>query len=121
MRIAVSADGDRLESIVEGRFGRAQFFVIADDVTGRWEVMSNAENCAAGQGAGIATSRALADAGVEAVITGNVGPKALQTLCAAGIQPYAFENGIVGDAIAAFKDGRLKRISLATAAAHRAR
>ena len=49
----------------------------------------------------------IADKGIQAVITGNIGPKAYQVLSAAGIQMLTGVVGKIRDAIEAYKSGRL--------------
>lgn len=117
MKFAVSAEKAEMAARVEQRFGRAQWFVIVDDRTGQWEELYNVVNASAQQGAGIATARALTERNVEAVVTGHVGPKAAEALSAAGIEVCTFTGGLVSDAIAAFKNGRLKPVRSRSAAA----
>ncbi len=111
MKIAVSALGDTLEGSLDPRFGRAQYFIITDlgqadiDVT----VINNAASLPAG-GAGIATAQLLADNDVKAVITGNVGPNAMNVLKAAGFEIYKGTAATVGENIEKFKQGSLEKI-----------
>ena len=49
--------------------------------------------------------------GAEAVITGNVGPKAAKALWAGNVKIYRLTWGTVRDAIEQFKAGRLEEIS----------
>ncbi|HHX77864.1 MAG TPA: dinitrogenase iron-molybdenum cofactor biosynthesis protein, partial [Firmicutes bacterium] len=95
MKIAVSAMGDTLESSLDPRFGRAQYFIIVEpEQAGNAAVINNTSLPAGG--AGIATAQLLADKGVEAVITGNVGPNAMKVLKAAGIDIYRGTTATVG-------------------------
>lgn len=87
MKIAVTAQGNKLESAIDPRFGRCQFFVITDSERAGFEAIPN-DNSNASGGAGIATAQKLVDLGVEAVITGNVGPNAMRVLQGAGIKVY---------------------------------
>ena len=85
MKIAISATGSTLDAEVDPRFGRCQYFIIADPQTMEFEVVDNSSAMAAG-GAGISAAQMIADKGVEAVLTGNCGPNAYQVLSAAGIR-----------------------------------
>lgn len=105
MKIAVSSSGKTLESKVDERFGRAPFFLIIED--GLSEIIEN-PNLSAEGGAGIQTAQMLADKGVEAVIAGSFGPKAYQTLDAAGIRMYSGSGMTVSEALELLKTNKLK-------------
>jgi predicted Fe-Mo cluster-binding NifX family protein len=107
MKVAVTAQGPELSSAVDPRFGRAACFVVVDTETGEASAVNNAQNLQAAQGAGIQAGRTVAELGVQAVITGHVGPKAFATLSAAGIAVHAGADGTVAQAIEQFKAGHL--------------
>ena len=88
MKIAVTAQDKELSSEIDLRFGRAKWLIVMDTETGNFEAHSNDVNLNAVQGAGIQTGRNIANLGVEAVITGNVGPNAFKTLSAAGLKIF---------------------------------
>lgn len=108
MKIAVTSQGPDMDAAVDPRFGRAKCFIVVDTETGESAVHDNAQNLNAAQGAGIQAGRNVADLGVEAVVTGHVGPKAFTTLRAAGIRVYAGASGTVAEAVQQFKAGRLE-------------
>jgi len=85
-KIAVTASGPTLDSAVDSRFGRAAGFLIVDPSTGDFQYLSNAEAGAQPSGAGIQAVQTIARAGATVLLTGRVGPKALQALQAAGIE-----------------------------------
>lgn len=107
MRVAVSATGSSLDAEVDPRFGRCQYFVIADPDTMEFETLENPNVMAAG-GAGVSTAQMVANIGVQVVLTGNCGPNAYQTLSAAGVQVITGVFGRVRDAIEGYKAGRLQ-------------
>lgn len=119
MRVAVTAQGADLESAMDPRFGRCRNFVIvdSDSDTDKFEAFSN-ESVTASGGAGAQSTQFLANKGVGAVITGNVGPNAARALEAAGIKVYAAASGTVRDALRAYKAGKLSPISGATVDSH---
>lgn len=86
MKIAISCQGNTLESPVDPRFGRAQGFLVYDLDTNNFEYANNDQNLNIAQGAGIQTAQNVAKTGAKAVITGNVGPKAFSAL-SQGILP----------------------------------
>jgi len=107
MKIAVSATAPSLDAEVEPRFGRCQYFIIVDPQSMEFEALDNSNAMASG-GAGISTGQMIASKGVEAVLTGNCGPNAYQTLSAAGVQIITGVSGRIRDAIEAFKAGRFQ-------------
>jgi len=107
MKIAISCQGNTLESTVDPRFGRAQGFLVYDLDTDNFEYANNDQNLNIAQGAGIQTAQNVAKTGAQAVITGNVGPKAFSALSQGNIAMYLYTNGTVAEAIAAFKNGDL--------------
>lgn len=105
MKFAVSSTGKTLDSKVDPRFGRAPFFVIVDSDKG--EIISVLDNSAAinaAHGAGINAAAKVAEAGVDAVLTGRVGPKAWAVLEQAGIKVVSDASGTVASAVKAQKN-----------------
>ncbi|MBT4483898.1 MAG: NifB/NifX family molybdenum-iron cluster-binding protein [Candidatus Latescibacteria bacterium] len=118
MKIAASSQGKELSSMVDPRFGRAQYFIVVDTETGEYTSHSNEMNLNAMQGAGIQSAKNVSDFGVQAVISGNMGPNAFATLQAAGIDVYVKASGTVRDAVDAFKEGKLEKIDKANVGGH---
>lgn len=85
MKIAVSSSGKDLDSQVDPRFGRCAYFVIVETDSMSFESFDN-ENIALGGGAGIQSAQFVASKGAGAVITGNCGPNAVQTLSASRVK-----------------------------------
>jgi len=117
MRIAVTSSGTDLKAQVDPRFGRCLNFVIVDPETGEFEAIAN-EAVAAPGGAGIEAAQTLASNNVDKVVTGNVGPNAIRSLQAAGIEVYTGASGTVEDAVNAYKEGKLETAEGATVRAH---
>jgi predicted Fe-Mo cluster-binding NifX family protein len=107
MKIAVSSTGPTLDSAIDARFGRAEMFLIIDDATDDFSIVGNKQNMDAAQGAGIQAARLVSDSGAELVITGHCGPKAFQTLRAAGIEIIVGVQGMVQEALDKYKAGQL--------------
>ena len=93
MKLAITAQGPEPDSPVDLRFGRARYFRIVDTETGQQTAVDNAKGVKAVQGAGISAAQTLARLGVQAVLTGHVGPKAWSALQAANIHVYSVERG----------------------------
>jgi predicted Fe-Mo cluster-binding NifX family protein len=118
MKIAITAQGKELSSEIDLRFGRAKWLIVVDTETGDFQAHDNAVNLNAAQGAGIQTGRNVANLGVDAVITGNVGPNAFKTLNTAGVKMLLAEKQSVQDAIDSFKAGKLKEVDQANVEGH---
>lgn len=118
LKVAVSARGQNLESMIDPRFGRCGWFVVADTVTGEYRAVSNEQNLNAAQGAGIQAANNASRQGVEAVITGHCGPKAFRTLSAAGIKVFSGAEGTVAEALGKLKNGELKEAEGADVEGH---
>jgi predicted Fe-Mo cluster-binding NifX family protein len=117
MKICITAQGDNLESQVDPRFGRCAYFIIDDTETSDFEAIDN-ENTRSGGGAGIQSGQFMSEKEVKAVLTGNVGPNAFQTLKAAGVDIITGVAGKVSDAIDKYKKGKYTPISSATVESH---
>jgi predicted Fe-Mo cluster-binding NifX family protein len=105
-RIAISSEGPTLGDALDPRFGRAAGFIIVDPQTLEHRYVENGAAQAMSQGAGIQAAETVANAGVTAVLTGFVGPKAFMALSAAGIDvAQNLENVTVKQAIDRFNAG----------------
>ncbi len=118
MKIAITSEGETLDSQLDRRFGRARGFVLHDTESGETSYIGNIQNLNAMQGAGIQSSKTIIDAGAEVLITGNVGPKAFATLHSAGIDIYIGAEGTVQDGIDAYKSGKLEKAESANVEGH---
>jgi len=116
----VTAQGTNLLSEVDRSFGRARWFVVIDVDQETHAAHSNKQNLDAAQGAGIQAARNVVDLGVEAVLTGNVGPKAFRTLMAASIKIFVFDKSVttVSDALSEWKSNHLQEVNDATIESH---
>lgn len=118
MKIAVTAQNKELSSEIDLRFGRAQWLIVVDTESGDFQAHDNEVNLNAAQGAGIQTGQNIANLGVEAVVTGNVGPNAFRTLKAANVKIFLAEKQTVAEAIESFKAGKLKEVNQANVEGH---
>jgi len=118
MKIAVTAQGKEISSEIDLRFGRAKWLIVINTETDDFQTHDNVVNLNAVQGAGIQTGQNIANLGVEAVITGNVGPNAFKTLNAAKVKIFLAERQTVQEAIDLFKAGKLKEVGQANVEGH---
>ncbi len=115
MKIAISSTGKELDSTIDFRFGRCAYFIIIDidkkkkkfDLV---KAIAN-PNVAVGGGAGVSAAQLVANEGAEAVITGNIGPRAHDVFQQLNIKAYRAE-GTVEGAVKLFMDGKLEAISV---------
>ena len=117
MKIAVTSKSNNLKSEIDPRFGRCSYFIIVDVETMSFDSISNKSSMAS-SGAGIQAAQTIAKAGVEAVITGNMGPNAFQTLSAAGITVFTVANGTIKKTIEKYKKGELEKLETASVGNH---
>ncbi len=117
MKIAITSSGDNLDSQMDPRFGRCQYFMIVDPDTMDFEAMQN-ESAMASGGAGIQAAQTIVNVGINAVITGNVGPNAFEVLSAAGIETMTGASGTVRHALELYKSGSLQSAAGATVSSH---
>ena len=110
MKICITSSGNTEKSILDSRFGRCSYFFLVDLESGKQTLIPN-ESVISGGGAGISSGQLMVEKGVEAIITGNIGPNAMNVLKAAGINIYRGKNESVEDNIEYFKADKLEKIN----------
>ena len=112
MKIAATCQNGGLDDIITPQFGRASVFTIVE-FDGEIKSTEIVKNPAADlpSGAGITAAQLLIDKGVKVLLTGNVGPKAMDALRAANIEIYRADGMKVEDAIRKFAEGKLEKIT----------
>jgi len=118
MKLAITAAGDDLQAPLDPRFGRAARFILYDTETKEFDVVDNAQNLNAPQGAGVQSAETVSRLGAECLLTGHCGPKAFRTLTAAGIRIYTGLSGSVADAIHRYESGQLEAAADADVEGH---
>jgi predicted Fe-Mo cluster-binding NifX family protein len=106
MKIAITSKGPDVDSEIDPRFGRCQYFVIVETDDMGFKAFEN-DNAALSGSAGIQSASFVASRGVKAVLTGNCGPKASQVLSAAGIEIFTGQEGGILAALERYKKGDL--------------
>ena len=112
MKIAISSISENIEGNASDVFGRCPYFIIAeikDNKIEKTEAIKN-KNIDQMSSAGISTAQLMAEKNINIIITGNVGPRALDVLNQFNIEIY-FGKGTVKDILQEFIDGKLKKIN----------
>jgi predicted Fe-Mo cluster-binding NifX family protein len=110
MKVAVSSTGKTIESNVDKVFARCPYFIIADVSPNEeiivWNFVKNLSAQRMG-GAGISAAQEVVEKDVKIVITGNVGPRALQVLKQFKIKIYIGKGKII-DVLNELSKGKLE-------------
>ena len=110
MRVCIPTMDDRgREGMPSDHFGSAPFFTFVDTETGEYEPVRN------GGSSHVHGScqplKFLGTRPVDAVIVRGLGRRAFSRLADAGVEVFVTLEANAGETIAAFKDGRLKRLT----------
>jgi len=115
MKICITSTGQDLDATVDQTFGRARYFLFVDSETQETKAIQNAPGA---HGAGVQAAQLLDQHGASVLITGNVGPNALQGLRAAGIAIYTGASGTGKTALEDYEAGRLNTTDTPTRPGH---
>jgi predicted Fe-Mo cluster-binding NifX family protein len=91
MATAITSTEDSLNAQFDLRFGRAAWFCVLDEATGKHSFVANEAVNAPG-GAGTKAAEKMVELGVTKVISGDFGPKAKDLLDKFNIQMVVLEN-----------------------------
>ena len=108
VKIAVCCKGKNVKAQVSEVFGRSPFFAIAEVKNGKTESVKFLDNAAAQQkgATGVSAAQAVAEEGVESVVAGNFGPRALEVFKQLEIAVYT-GSGTVETVLSDFARGKL--------------
>ncbi len=111
MKICIVSSGETLDSLTSSRFGRAPYFLILNEEGEVEEVLSN-DGVQALRGAGIAAAQEIVSKGTNILISGNIGPKALDVLAIAGVKIFfASPNLTVKKTFLMWKENKLAQVN----------
>ncbi len=109
-KIAIAATGNSKQDQVDSHFGRCPYFFFVDTENEEYHAVENQAQKAYG-GAGISAAQLIVDSKAEAVITKNIGPKAVSVLSQTDVDIYLAEKEQnIEQALNAFKKGKLEKI-----------
>jgi predicted Fe-Mo cluster-binding NifX family protein len=111
MKIAISSKEKNLNGEVDNIFGRCPYFLVVEIEDKKIQGFEAIENTSAKQmgGAGISAAQVVAEKDVDAIITGNIGPRALDVLGQFNIKIYN-GSGSIDEVLQKFIDGKLETI-----------
>jgi len=112
MKVAISSIEKNINSNVADVFGRCSYFIIVEIEKGKIGETKVIENINVNQisGAGVFAAQLIAEQKVDAVITENMGPKAIDVLTQFNIEVYSGE-GIIKEVLEKFINKKLKKIN----------
>lgn len=99
-------DESGLQSQVSGHFGRAPYFLLFNTTSGEARVVAH-RSVHTGQSQQ-QPPEFLRDQGVEIMLCGNLGPKAVKMFEGFGVEVYSGANGTAEQAISLFKENKLQ-------------
>ena len=114
MKIAFTAKGNSWSSEMDSRFGRADFILIYDDVSGTLNSFDNRAIADVAHGAGPKTAQKILELEPAVLITGNgPGGNAAAVLNEGNIKVFVgAANGTVKDALEKYKKAKLQAFNL---------
>jgi predicted Fe-Mo cluster-binding NifX family protein len=123
MKICLTALEENLDSKIDVRFGRAKNFIVVDldeYFLGKehFEVVGNNQNLNSVNGAGIQSAQNVVNLKVDAVITGNCGPKAFLILKTENIKVFLAKDITIKEALEKYKNSELELLDSANVEGH---
>lgn len=121
MKIGITSLGKSKDSKIDTRFGRSSNILIFSEERQLEKSMAN-PGAQAQRGAGVQAAQKLVDEEVNVLITGNIGPNALNLLQQSNIEIYLTSAGISAkEAFEKYNSGDLKKAEEATGPPRRGR
>lgn len=114
-KVCLPAKSESADAFIDPQFGRASYFLFFN---GKGEFIKSIENkgSQAKRGAGVEAAQTVVDEKAEAVIVGNIGPKASMALSGSGIKIYTAPSEIKAqDAFREYLEGKLGEVENAAA------
>lgn len=109
LKILITSKGKTKDTMIDTRFGRANFFALYTTDQTQFEFKENeAKNSLSG--AGVKAGQIAIDEDVDVVITGHLGPKAFKVLETGGIKKLKVNEKSLQATIEAFKRNELVEI-----------
>jgi predicted Fe-Mo cluster-binding NifX family protein len=113
MKIAVATDDDRgLEAVLSQHFGRCPYYVVVDIDDGEIKGVETVQNPFYGShGQPGEVPSFIKNLGIQAIIAGGMGPRAIGFFEQFGIQAVTGVSGVVKEVVRAFVNGEIEGAS----------
>lgn len=108
MKILLATKGPTLDSDIDERFARANYFLIYDDVEQTLETIENKQELS--HGAGPQTVQVAIDNKIDVILSAVPGENAIRAIHSAGIKVYEASNLSANQAIEKLKLNQLKEL-----------
>lgn len=110
MKLAITSEGNNINAKLDARFARSQYWYIYDTEKKDGYFFDNSENIDVEHGAGIKAASKLLELQIDALITGDIGPKAKSTL-KDKVAIYKGENKSVKENLDLFLENKLNKLN----------
>ncbi|MGI5876803.1 MAG: NifB/NifX family molybdenum-iron cluster-binding protein [Dethiobacteria bacterium] len=117
MKIAISSRGKEMDSLLDSRFGRCEYYAVYDTEGNKWSFLQN-PGVLEGSGAGVRAAQFIIEEGIDVLLTGNLGPNATNILNSAGIKSYALPEVPLEEALKLYQQEQGKLITSPTVDSH---
>lgn len=107
MKIMITSRGENLDSQMDERYGRSEYFIIYDTDSNSFEAIKNPFLNDQG-GVGVSIAKFTLERSIDAIISGSFGPNAQDVLKGSGIKLYSVKGGVVSELINLLKEGKLE-------------
>lgn len=109
MNILITCQTPHESGLIDERFGRCDYYCIYDTDRETYTFQKNASK-SANQGAGISFSQRVIELDINVILTGKIGPKAMDVLQSSDIHAYEVTNMKVLEALEAYQKKTLNDI-----------
>ena len=112
MKILFTSKGETWDSLIDGRFGRTEYFFIYDEESDSFQTYDNRDIAQFAHGAGPRTAQKMSEFDIQVVVTGNgPGGNAGSVIKQLGIEVYAGAgNMTLKDAYKAYQENKLTKM-----------
>ncbi len=108
MKIMITSRGETLDSPMDERYGRAEYFIVYNTENDQFEAVKNPFLNDKG-GVGISVAKFTIEQGIDALISGSFGPNAQDVISGSNIKLYQAKGGSIKEIVELFKNNKLEQ------------